>query len=328
MSSGPAPTLTAVMPVLDGEDQLRQSVPPLVAAMPEPLLELIVVDDGSTDRSADVARELGARVVVSGGRGLGPALARNVGSAQANGDVLVFVDADVVASTAALERVQAAFRDPEVGAVYGSYDASPADRGLASLYMNLRHHHGHRGHADDVRTFWAGFGAIRRDAFAAVGGYDAAAFPYPSVEDIDLGRRLREAGFRIRRDPDIQGKHLKRWTWRSVVHTDIARRAIPWTKLMLAHPGAYTDLNVSGMERVKALLAAALIAVTVLAIAGLLPLWSVPVVLVAAVLANLELAKLFWRGGGAVCALVCTLFHQLHLVYSGMTYVWCRLRHS
>ena len=46
----------------------------------------------------------------------------------------------------------------------------------------------------------------------------------PSIEDIDLGRRLVEQGASIRLDPDIQGKHLKAWTLRSLLWTDFAAR--------------------------------------------------------------------------------------------------------
>ena len=58
---------------------------------------------------------------------------------------------------------------------------------MVSQYRNLLHHFVHQhGHAE-ASTFWAGCGAIRRAAFDAVGGFDAARFPRPSIEDIELG---------------------------------------------------------------------------------------------------------------------------------------------
>ena len=77
------------------------------------------------------------------------------------------------------------------------------------------------------RTFWAGLGAVRRDVFAAVGGFDAARYPHPSIEDIELGGRLAARG-RILLDPAMQGTHLKEWTLRSMVTTDFvtARRPV------------------------------------------------------------------------------------------------------
>src|SRR5205807_8681242 len=61
-------------------------------------------------------------------------------------------------------------------------------------------------------TFWAGLGAVRRDAFEAVGGFDAERYLVPSVEDIDLGARLATTGHRIELDPAVQGTHLKAWS--------------------------------------------------------------------------------------------------------------------
>jgi len=319
-------TLSAVVPVLDGKHQLERSLPPLLAAVRDgELLAVLVADDGSSDGSGDYARSLGARVVTTERRASGPSHARNLAAAQAEGDVLLFVDADVVVDEHAVERMRARFADESVGSVYGSYDDRPDHRGYASLYMNLRHHFGHREPSDDVDTFWAGLGAIRRDVYAAVDGYDEAAFPYPSVEDIDLGRRLREAGARICRDPAIQGKHLKRWSWWQVVHTDVFRRAAPWSRLIRRHPGAFRDLNVSAKEKLKAVLALAFFVGGALAVVGVLPAW-VPLALFGAVAAaNAGLLGVFRRSGGPLFAVVGLLFHQLHLCYSAATFVCSRL---
>ena len=319
-------TVSAVVPVLDSKHQLERSLPLLMAAKDSgQLLEVLVADDGSTDGSGDYARSVGARVVTTSRRASGPSRARNLAAEQARGDVLLFVDADVVVDEAAVAGVLATFADADVASVYGSYDDEPAHRGYASLYMNLRHHFGHREFSDDVDTFWAGLGAIRRDAFLAVGGYDADAFPYPSVEDIDLGRRLRGAGARIRRDPTIRGKHLKRWTWWQVVHTDVMRRAAPWSLLMRRFPGAFRDLNVSSAEKLKAALALAFIMCGLFAVFVQVAAWAWLLLLLAVGFANKKLFGVFVRGAGLPFAILGLLFHQLHLCYSAATFVTCRL---
>ncbi len=243
--------LSVIVPVLDGSETLGRCLDALAAASGAELVEVIVVDDGSSDGSADLARSLGARVVSSGGHALGPAAARNVGAKVATAELLLFVDADVLVAEDALELVLGSFEDGSLGAVFGSYDDTPSEVNDASLYMNLRHHHGHRVPSENSATFWTGLGAVRRDAFVAIGGFDQDGFPCPSVEDIDLGQRLRASGVRIRRDPNLLGTHLKRWSWRSVVHTDIFRRAKPWSEMMIAHPGEFTDLNVGRSEQCK-----------------------------------------------------------------------------
>ena len=172
-------------------------------------------------------------VVVTGPRGLGVCAARNTGAGRASGDVLVFVDSDVEVHPDALTRIRAAFADtPGLTAVFGSYDDAPPG-GTVAAFRNLLHHHVHHRGAGPASTFWSGLGAVRREAFLAAGGFDGERFPYPSIEDVDLGARLVAGGARIVLDPAIQGTHLKAWTLRSMVRTDFARRGVPWVALLL-----------------------------------------------------------------------------------------------
>jgi GT2 family glycosyltransferase len=319
-------SLSVVMPVYNGLHFLRKSLPPLMANRSEELLEVLVVDDGSTDGSADFARECGARVISSGGR-LGPAGARNVAVREARGEIVLLVDADVVVHPDTVDRIIRAFPDPDTAAVFGSYDDSPADQRFSSHYMNLRHHYVHQQPSEDAQTFWAGLGAVRRDAFLAVGGFDAERYAIPSIEDIDLGRRLREAGGRIRRLPEIQAKHLKQWSLWGVIHTDIFCRGLPWARLMMEHPDAFTDLNVQTSERLKALIALLLLLSAIAAIAGSGPAWLPVVLFVAAAIANRELMGVFARTGGWWLAVRGLLFHQLYYLYSSTVYVVSAIRH-
>ena len=145
-------TVSIVMPVHNGLHYLRKSLPALLTHRSEHLLEVLVVDDGSTDGSGDFARSCGARVISSGGH-LGPAAARNMAVREARSPVVLFVDADVVVHPDTVDRVIRAFPGQETVAVFGSYDDSPADRGFSSLYMNLRHHEIHQQSSDDAQTF-------------------------------------------------------------------------------------------------------------------------------------------------------------------------------
>ena len=182
---------------------------------------------------------------------LGPAAARNLGSRQASGDVLVFVDADVEVHGDAFARIRSAFEnDPSLAAVFGSYDDDPGAGGVVSDFRNLLHHHVHQEGAGVATTFWAGLGAIRRDVFLALGGFDEQRFPKPSVEDIELGMRLHAQGGRIVLDPAIQGKHLKDWTLANMAKTDLLRRGVPWLRLVIEnHPGS-TALNLGWRNRI------------------------------------------------------------------------------
>ena len=156
-----------------------------------------------------------------------------------------------------------------------------------------------------------------------VGGFDVELFKRPSVEDIDLGYRLRDAGGRILLLPDLRGTHLKEWRLLNLLHTEIFCRAIPWSRLMLTRTGLHNDLNVSDEERVRAGLAGLLAVVLVCALFGLVPWWIPFAAGVVVAVANRQLLAFFHKHKGLGFALRATLFHQLYYLYSGAAFVWC-----
>ncbi len=128
----------------------------------------------------------------------------------------VFVDSDVVPHRDAFQRIRAKLEaDPGLAGVFGAYDSHPEAGGLISTFRNLIPHHVHHSSPGPCTSFWAGLGAIRRETYLAVGGFDAERYSGPQVEDIELGMRLADAGRRIELDPTIQGTHLKRLALRA-----------------------------------------------------------------------------------------------------------------
>ena len=318
-------TISVVMPVYNGAGVLRASLAPLLAMQRSgEIAEIIVVDDGSTDATVAVATEYGARVLHSGGR-LGPGGARNVAAPSAIGDILWFVDADVVVHEDAARSLAAAFRRTQAAAVFGSYDDRPAARNFLSQYKNLIHHYYHSRESGDADTFWAGCGAVRKDVFMASGGFDARSYPYPSIEDIELGFRLRRQDLRIVLAPEVQATHLKVWRLGNLLFTDIFRRALPWSRLINAKSGLPNALNVTVGERFNAVLAAAFALSLALAVATVVPFWVPFAVLAAVAVANRRLFAKFRRARGVLFAIGGVLFHQLYYLYASAVYAWCWL---
>src|SRR5689334_1646152 len=175
--------LSVVIPVHNGGDDLRRCLEVLLDST-RPPDELIIVDDASTDESAELASELGLLVPSHSRDPIGPARARNRGVAHAQGDILVFIDADVMVHRDTLSGVESHFIErPEIAALFGSYDDSPPHRSLVSLYKNLQHHYVHHHSPRNSASFWTGMGAIRREVFIKLGGFDES-FSRPSIEDI------------------------------------------------------------------------------------------------------------------------------------------------
>ena len=326
--AGPVDTpiaISVIMPVYNGRHYLVRSLPPLVRmAEAGAIREVILVDDGSDDGSADYGREIGATVTLSPAR-RGPGSARNIGAHQAEGDVLWFVDADVVVHPEAVERVWAAFQDPTVVAVFGSYDDRPAGPNFGSQYKNLVHHHYHQHANPEASTFWTGCGAARKTAMLSIGGFDAEAYAIPAMEDVDLGYRLRQNGGSIRLDRNLLSTHLKNWTVPELVRTDIFQRALPWSRIMLKQEQVLDDLNVGTFERLRAVCAGLMVLVVIAVAAGLVsPWWLVPTLLTT-LTGNWHLFRLFHRRHGVLFALAALAFHQVYYLYSSAAFVWCWL---
>jgi GT2 family glycosyltransferase len=311
--------LSVIIPVHNGANELRCCLQAL-AESARPPDEVIVVDDVSADTSGDVARQQGARVVRLEGLPHGPAFARNRGAEVAQGEVIVFIDADVSVHTDTLARVDRYLSEaPQIAALFGSYDANPPARGLVTRYKNLLHHYTHQRGRREAFTFWAGCGAIRRDVFAALGGFDEG-YARPSIEDIELGARLRRAGHAVWLCPDVQVTHLKRWTVTSLLRSDIFDRAIPWSRLLLQDAHMPADLNLDLASRLSALAAWGTVAFWLL---GFWRAWLwIPALLTAMslVVLNADLYRFFARQGGVAFAVGAAGLHGLYLLYSSLVF--------
>lgn len=208
------PFLSVIVPVRNGADTLGECLSALHDSdLPRDCWELIVVDDASDDGSAATAARTADLVIRLPDRPRGPAYGRNRGLEIAHGDNIVFIDADVRVHRDTLRR----FRDvlenePEVCGVSGSFDDHPPCRTIVSQYWNLLHHYHARQNAGDVGLFSASCGAVRRAALAQAGPFDEWHFSEPQVEDVELGQRLRDQGFRVVLRPEIQSTPLKQWT--------------------------------------------------------------------------------------------------------------------
>lgn len=262
-----APTLSVVVAARNAREDLALCLQAL-ARSSHPPLEVLVVDDASTDDTAAVAEAHGARVLRLDQR-RGPAAARNLGATAARGDVLFFTDADVCVHEDTLAVAARAFaEEPALAAVIGSYDDRPASNAFLAQWKNLFHHWVHQTGQDEASTFWTGCGAVRRDVFLGLGGFNEG-YARPSIEDIEFGFRLRNADQRIRLDKRMIATHTKRWRFWDLLRTDLLRRGAPWIALMLRDRRDPKDLNLSRESKLATVLTGLLVlAVLALAAAG------------------------------------------------------------
>jgi hypothetical protein len=220
-------------------------------------------------------------------------------------------------------------REPGVDALIGSYDDDPAESNFLSQYRNLLHHYVHQQGSEDASTFWGACGAIRRDVFLSIGGFDER-YVRPSVEDIELGYRLKKAGHRIQLCKCLQVKHLKRWDALSMLKVDVFQRALPWTEVILRECNCINDLNTTMSGRAS-------VALTLLLISLLVFSWWQPLVAAAAgivavilllLLLNVRLYWFFFRKRGFQFTIQSIPWHWLYFFYSGLAFALGTVRHA
>ncbi len=310
--------VSVIVPVHYGGADFRLCLRALSEVAPAPR-EILIVADGYTDGSWLIAEEFGARVLRIP-EASGPATARNLGAECAAGDILLFIDADVLVPPDIIGNIEAAFHnDPGTVAFIGSYDDEPGQTNFLSQYKNLFHHYVHQTSHEEASTFWGACGAIRRDIFLMIGGFDTR-YRNSSIEDIELGYRLRRNGLKIRLRKEIQVKHLKRWGIISMPKSDFFDRALPWTDLILKNRDFINDLNLRFSSRISVVL------VYLVSIFAMSTLWRPKALILSSLICtaliatNLPVYRFFLRKRGFWFMIKAIPWHWLYYLYSGLAF--------
>ncbi len=158
--------VSIIVPVFNGAKELSLCLRAITEqARQRTDVEVFVVDDASTDNSIQVAAGFDVEVLPQD-RNVGPGLVRNQGAAHASGELLVFIDADLMIAPGTIDRFVRFLReDHDYSAIFGSYDDSPAARTLVSQYRNLLHHFVHQTSPPEASHYFGALGGIRRSAF-------------------------------------------------------------------------------------------------------------------------------------------------------------------
>ena len=269
--AGARPRLSVVMPVYNAESTLAECLTRLCNSSFGDF-EIVLVDDGSTDHTRAIAANFPVRIVRSPGR-VGPAAARNVGAGAADGDVLFFLDSDVMVRPDTVSRVAAAFERADVEGVIGVQAADMRHRDLPSQYKNLWMRWTYLQKTGDVPLFYTTAAAIRREAFLRAGGFDQG-YATPNVEDTAFGQKLAQLGIRVRVAPDVEVEHVKRYSLAGLLRTDFMR-AISMTRLKLRERRDFASNNTSIPSTYMASVPLAMLAALLLvagAVLGMAPL--------------------------------------------------------
>lgn len=257
--------LSILIPVRDDRENLRRCLESLRNQKRDDC-EILVCDDGSSPPLSPADMQFGdLKIQLFRREGGGPAAARNFLARKARGRYLLFLDADTAMLDGTLAEIRRVIADhPGIRAFFGSYDDEPLHTSLVSSYKNLSHHHVHQEAGSRVKTFWCGLGVVDRILFIESGGLSES-YRHPSIEDVELGMRLARRNVEIFLFPHLQVKHLKKWSLRNWLFTDLFRRGIPWVRLMRSRRQWPSQLNFTWTQRLAAVSALTIAAALLMA---------------------------------------------------------------
>lgn len=197
-----APLTTVIVPNYNHAKSLPLCLAAIARQTYTPL-EVVVVDDRSTDDSVSIAKSLGFTVISTPENG-GPAAARNLGAEWASGEILFFVDSDGALEPDAVATAVALLQaDPELGAVCGIEDPDPLVRDSAvEDYRTLQHHYWSIASQGEVSFLFSAMFAIRARVFAEIGPFNPR---LRQTEEVDYGHRLT-ARYKVRSTAAIHGR--------------------------------------------------------------------------------------------------------------------------
>ena len=319
-SLSPAANATVVIPVYNDNDNLTRCLSALKSST-YGHFQVLIVDDGSTIPTQPIVEPYGYRYLKINGPG-GPARARNRGVEQVETKYIIFIDADVCVHPDTIERFMQTFSDnPDLAAIIGSYDDTPAHSSFLSQYRNLLHHYTHNQSAGPVTTFWTGCGAVRKDVFLKYGGFDEKRYPRPMIEDIELGTWMAAGGEHLLLDPSIQCKHLKQWSFVNMVKTDLFQRGIVWIDLMLRSKKVISNLNVSWSQRASVALVFATVVFLILGLRWPVSFIALAVSLTIIIILNMRLYRFFASRRSLWFSIKAMPLHWLYFACCGVSVI-------
>ena len=215
------PRVSIIIPVRNGSQTLDACLRSIKRSYYKDI-EVIIVDDHSIDNSADIARRYTSQVLeVTGGDGANHA--RNVGAHHARGQILVFIDSDIVVARETILGIVETLDEEGPDAVVGIYTAKHRHETFVSQYKNLWVRYSYLKSPPVIDWLFGAISGIKREAFEKIGGFNIELLSRHGHDDIELGKRFAGAHLNIVLNVDIEVEHLKNYTLRSFIKNEFHR---------------------------------------------------------------------------------------------------------
>jgi len=215
------PLVSVVIPVKNGTGTLGKCLRSLKRSYYKNF-ELIVVDDHSDDNTVEIAKGYNCTVIeVKNGNGANNA--RNVGAAASKGDILMFVDSDIVVGRETLLSIVESLEESYADAVVGIYTAKHRHESFISQYKNLWVRYSYLKSPPAIDWLFGAISGIKKPAFEKLGGFNIELLARHGHDDIELGKRFARANLNIILNMDIEVEHLKNYTMSSFIKNEFHR---------------------------------------------------------------------------------------------------------
>ena len=312
------PRLTVVIPTHNGAETLVACLHALRAGALPPD-EIIVVDDASTDGSAELAIRSGCRVIRLA-ENVGAARAKNRGASAATGDILFFTDDDVIVARDTLAHLVENFDDPQIAGVVGLLDRQIPFSDFASNFKNLWMRFTYaKMPRERIGVFYTSVAAMRRGIFLKLGGFDEHYVGASIAEDTEFGQRVWAAGYHLRLDVRVTAVHHKHYTLSQVLRTDFLRaRALMLMRLRKWGDKFYTSVPLFYQLAVPVLLLALAVLFAAVVISNWLLVSTSLVLFVAFYCLFISWFSFLARERGIGFSILAVLFQPIDVIVVGL----------
>ncbi len=217
------PLVSVIIPVKNGGQTLESCLRSIKRSYYKKY-EIIVVDDHSTDNTIDITKHFQC-TVIQAEDGKGANAARNLGAQNAKGEILMFLDADIVIARETMLGIIETLEETHIDAVVGIYTAKHRHETFVSQYKNLWVRYSYIKSPPAIDWLFGAISGIKRPAFEKLGGFNIDLLARHGHDDIELGKRFARESLAIVLNMDIEVEHLKQYTLLSFIKNEYHRSA-------------------------------------------------------------------------------------------------------
>lgn len=296
------PSISIIIPARNAEGHLGRCLKAVFASNIS-AKDVIVVDDGSSDDTAAIAKEYPC-TLIRNEKNKGTSYSRNAGADKAQGDILVFVDSDILIRSDTLSLITSRFeKNPDLFGINGLLDTRHRCDSPVSQFVNLSIHYQHQHFPDYTNAAFTSIFAIRRKVFIEIGGFSEE-YRMPFADDVNIRFKIDSKKPLMLQDRELQVEHLKQFNlWRFCsnrfqIGFHYARSLLAHARQVAGRPGA---IYLHSRYPFNVLIITLLLADLLLMMAGLSGpgLWGAAAFLVVLfIVNNLNLLRLIYREKG------------------------------